>query len=140
MLSRTSKYALRVLALLALRSDDDGPLLRRELAEAVGAPSAYLAKILVTLSKAGYLRATRGAGGGYLLGKAAAELPLLPIIELFDGSQVNGTCLFSDTHSCSNADPANARTPWCEIHRTYISFLADTTLEKVVSCGWAALD
>lgn len=140
MLSRTSKYALRVLALLGMRSEDDGPLLRSELAAAVGAPSAYLAKILVTLSKAGYLKAVRGVGGGYSLARPPNSITLLPIIELFDGSQVNGTCLFSDSHMCSEADPAKARTPWCEIHRTYLTFLTTTSLEKVVSCGWAPLD
>ncbi len=140
MLSRTSKYALRVLALLGMRNEDDGPLLRSELAERVGAPSAYLAKILVTLSKAGFLKATRGAGGGYSLNKAPELITLLPIVELFDGSQLNGTCLFSDTHMCSETDPAKARTPWCEIHRTYLTFLTSTTLEKVVACGWAPLN
>ena len=57
MLSRTVKYALRTLAHLS-QSGQDGPLLRTELADKVGAPSHYLAKILVTLSKAGFLKAS----------------------------------------------------------------------------------
>jgi Rrf2 family transcriptional regulator, iron-sulfur cluster assembly transcription factor len=139
MLSRTSKYALRVLVQLG-SAKGERPLLRRELADAVGAPSAYLAKILVSLSKAGYLNAARGAGGGYTLAKPADSIVLLPIVELFDGAQAVGTCLFNDDHMCLDVDPARARTPWCEIHRSYLTFLTTTSLASVVSCGWEQLD
>lgn len=133
MLSRTVKYALRTLTHLAT-SEQDAPVLRKDLAEIVGAPSQYLAKILVSLSKAGYLHAVRGAGGGYRLAKPAESITMLEIVEIFDGSQGSGTCLFRDDRTCGGGPPSEAATPWCRVHRTYLEFLTSTTLKDAVTC------
>ncbi len=139
MLSRTVKYALRTLAHLS-QSGQDGPLLRTELADKVGAPSHYLAKILVTLSKSGFLTAARGTGGGYRLARPAAEITMLEIVELFDGSQVEGSCLFRDDVVCGGGAVSETTNPWCRVHRTYLEFLQTTTLADAVGCHFPTLD
>lgn len=133
MLSKTVKYALRTMAHLA-HPDSDGPMLRTDLAELVGAPSQYLAKILVSLSKAGFLSAVRGTGGGYRLARPADQIRMLDVVELFDGSQVEGSCLFRDDRICGGGPPAEASNPWCRVHRTYLEFLQTTTLADAVAC------
>jgi Rrf2 family transcriptional regulator, iron-sulfur cluster assembly transcription factor len=139
MLSRTVKYALRTLAHLS-QSDQEGPILRTDLAKRVGAPSQYLAKILVTLSKAGFLNAARGTGGGYRLARPAGEITMLEIVELFDGSQVEGSCLFRDDVVCGGGSVSETSNPWCRVHRTYLDFLQTTTLADAVGCHVPSFD
>ena len=58
MLSATSQYALRAMALLASRHRS-AAVLGREIARETGIPANYLCKILVGLNKAGIVAATR---------------------------------------------------------------------------------
>jgi len=139
MLSRTVKYALRTLAHLS-RAENGGPMLRADLAAVVGAPSQYLAKILVSLRKSGYLDAVRGTGGGYRLARAADQVTMLEIVELFDGSQTEGSCLFRDDRVCGGGPPSEGRTPWCKVHRTYLEFLETNTLADAVGCDGPLFD
>lgn len=134
MISRTSRYALRTLSVL-VGHGDKGPLLRRDLAELVGAPSQYLAKILVTLSKAGILQAARGTGGGYQLQVPADEISMFKVVELFDGKELVGACLFDDKHLCSDFEGQMHPTPWCNIHKTYLDFLNKTSIAELATCS-----
>lgn len=118
------------------RLEDKGPLLRRDLAVLVGAPSQYLAKILVSLSKAGFLTAARGAGGGYRLGVPSSRITMLAVVELFDGRELVGSCLFDDKHVCKQLaeEGDTVPTPWCSVHRTYLEFLEITTIDELAQC------
>ncbi|HVE93796.1 MAG TPA: Rrf2 family transcriptional regulator [Acidimicrobiales bacterium] len=56
------------------------------LAEFHGVPSAYLAKHLQALTRAGVLEAAPGRGGGYRLAKPAREISICDVVEAVDGS------------------------------------------------------
>jgi Rrf2 family protein len=83
MLTATSEHALRALAHLA-KLPEGASITGRELAERAGIPANYLSKILWTLGNAGIIDATRGSHGGYRLKRAAAEIHLIDVVELFD--------------------------------------------------------
>lgn len=57
----------------------------KALAEYHGVSESYLLKILKSLSAAGILRSLPGPKGGYTLGRPAASLTLLDIVEGVDG-------------------------------------------------------
>jgi Rrf2 family protein len=58
----------------------------KQLAEYYDLPGPYLAKQLQALVRAGVLAATTGPRGGFRLGRAAAEITLLQIVEAVDGA------------------------------------------------------
>ncbi len=52
----------------------------------------HLAKVMQMLVKGGYLKSTRGPGGGFTLGKDPADINLLEIYELIEGTISGRMC------------------------------------------------
>ena len=70
-----------------------------ELAEFQGISPAYLAKLFTTLRRAGLVEALEGAGGGYRLARAPADISVLDVIEALEGdkplfqcNEIRGNC------------------------------------------------
>lgn len=77
---------MRALAILAARSAA-APVQAQELAEAGQLPVKFLEQILLGLKRAGLLKSKRGAGGGYLLSRAAADISLAEVIRSVEGAE-----------------------------------------------------
>jgi Rrf2 family protein len=129
MLSTTAEYALR--ALISLAHEPDRAILGRDLAASSGVPANYLSKILLDLKKAGFVRAVRGTGGGYRLGRQPGEVHLMDVVEYIDGSAARPGCFLAGTDACSDADPCQAHEAWAVVRDQYVAFLESTTLEDV---------
>lgn len=85
--------------LLWLIGKDEAPMSTRDLADLQGISSAFLAKIMAKLEKAGVVRATEGARGGYVLARSPAEISFLAVVDaiegrkpLFDCQEIRGRC------------------------------------------------
>ncbi|HZD67799.1 MAG TPA: Rrf2 family transcriptional regulator [Actinomycetes bacterium] len=85
------EWALHICTLLAALPDD-AVLHREQLAEFYELPSTYLAKQLQQLARAGIVRPSYGAGGGYGLGRPANQITVLDVVEAIDGDQASFTC------------------------------------------------
>lgn len=78
MISKSSEYALRAVALLGDRSG--AALAAEELAERTKVPRRYLHRVLQDLAAAGIVRSKPGPGGGYELVRDTATLSLLEVV------------------------------------------------------------
>jgi Rrf2 family cysteine metabolism transcriptional repressor len=89
MLLFTSKveYALRAVVDLAARPDN-GATQSREIATRQGIPESYLDQLLSALRRAGLVRSTRGAAGGYTLAKPPHAITVGDVIRAFDGAHL----------------------------------------------------
>ncbi len=136
MLSLTCEHALRALVALA-SSAKDVPVVAADLSAEAGVPLKYLYKILGTLTKAGLLKASRGPKGGYRLARAADQIPLINIVELFDGINARPDCLFGGGRECSNKNPCSGHEPFKRVRQGINDFLESTTIADigVVSIG-----
>ena len=66
--STKGRYALRVMVCFAMKGQGEFiPL--KEIAESEGISQKYLESIMTTLSKAGFVDAVHGKGGGYRLNR-----------------------------------------------------------------------
>ena len=130
MLSTTSEYALRALALLA-RLPRGHSLLGRELAETAGIPPQYLSKIMLSLRNAGLVTAVRGTGGGYSLLRPADAIHLVDVVQLFDGPISRPMCLMGPNRECSEKHPCSGHASWAKVRDTYMEFLESTTLHQI---------
>lgn len=71
----------------------------QDLAEFQGVSSAYVAKLFTTLKCAGLVVALEGAGGGYRLARAAADISVLDVVQALEGNkplfqckEIRGNC------------------------------------------------
>jgi Rrf2 family protein len=94
-------------------------------------PENYLSKLLSVLRKAGIVAATRGSGGGYRLEIGALEVPLVKIIEMFDGPRVRPACLLGQEYRCSDENPCPAHNPWRGVREAYLGFIENTRLVDI---------
>ena len=134
MLSTTSEYALRALALLA-RAPRGHSLLGRELAQSAEIPPQYLSKIMLALRNAGLVTAVRGSGGGYSLLRPADAIYLSDVVQLFDGPAGRSMCLMGPSRECSEKHPCSAHASWANVRDAYLQFLEGTTLEQISAEG-----
>ncbi len=132
MISTTSEYALRALAHLS-RAPEGAAILGRDLARVTNIPANYLSKILLALRNAGYLTTARGSGGGYRLSKAADEIYLMEIVELFEGSKAKPVCFLSRNKDCGEQDACSAHKVWRELSMAYRGFLLTTSVRMISS-------
>lgn len=94
----------------------------QELAEFQGVSPAYVAKLFATLKRAGLVEALEGAGGGYRLVRAPADISVLDVIEALEGdkplfqcNEIRGGCaLFG------GQPPAWANRGLCSIHAVMV--------------------
>lgn len=117
MFSQTVEYALRAVVYLA---DQDGPRTAQEIAAVTKVPSAYLAKVLQNLARAGLVRSQRGPNGGCTLEKPADRLTIWDVLEAVEPIRRITTCpLDLETH----------RVKLCPLHKKLDDALAE--LERV---------
>jgi Rrf2 family protein len=70
----------------------DAALPAARLAEYHGVPSAYLAKHLQALARAGVLETVKGPRGGYRLARPATDISILDVVEAIDGDEPAFRC------------------------------------------------
>jgi Rrf2 family protein len=85
-ITRSGEYS--ILAVLAILREEQGgrsPVQVSEIATAFSLPTAYIARLLANLTRAGILRSTRGHGGGFQLRRDGQDITLLEVVEAADG-------------------------------------------------------
>jgi Rrf2 family transcriptional regulator, nitric oxide-sensitive transcriptional repressor len=78
MFSQTVEYALRAVVWLA--AHEGQPQTTQQVAAATLVPAGYLAKVMQSLGRVGLATAQRGRGGGFSLGRPAAQISVLEVI------------------------------------------------------------
>ncbi|RIK78321.1 MAG: transcriptional regulator [Planctomycetota bacterium] len=88
MFSQTVEYALR--AMVQLASDAPEASTTRQIAKKTKVPSAYLAKVLQSMRRAGLINSRRGVGGGVTLAQEPDEISLLDVIDAVEPLKRSG--------------------------------------------------
>ena len=130
MLSQTAEYALRTVLTIA-RQPAGEPVRTDVLASDLRIPRNYLSKILHRLAQEGVLVSTRGRGGGFVLARPAAQVPLLAIVGLFDSVEPVRQCLLGQP-VCSDADACEAHAQWRDVSERVARFFRDTTVADLL--------
>lgn len=90
MISQTSEYALR--AIVCLAHTPDAAMTAREIATLGKVPPGYMAKVLLSLARAGVVRSRRGLNGGFVLARPASEMTVLDVVNAVDPIRRIHTC------------------------------------------------
>ena len=116
-ISKGVEWACHAAALMAGLPEGQG--LRAEtLARYHEVPAAYMAKQLQALSKAGIVKSSRGARGGYRLAKAPVDINLWDITAAIEGRTMMFRCMEIRQNGPCPAKAAACKTP-CAIAQSF---------------------
>ena len=133
-----AEYGVRLLIQLGGQAGD-APVSLKAIAEAEHLPLAYLERIAALLKKAGLVAATRGAHGGYELGRPSAEITMDQVVLALEGAIAPMDCFFDDREGrvlCSHHTDAQAcatKLLWTRVQIGVIRSLQRTTLAELVA-------
>ena len=129
--STKGRYALRVMVCFAQKSGGEYiPL--KEIAEAEGISQKYLETIMTTLSKAGFVDAVHGKGGGYRLNRAPESYTIGSILKLTEGSLAAVSCTAQGPAACARTTCCQTKPMWDKLDRMIDEFFEDITLANLL--------
>ena len=128
-ISTRGRYGLRALLDLALHKGEE-PVLLKDIAKRQQISLPYLEHLITPLIAAGLVKSTRGARGGVLLLKPPAEIKLVEVIELFEGSVAPVDCV-NNPKICSRSALCATRDVWGEMKEAMIQVLDCMTLQDL---------
>lgn len=116
MFSKTCEYALRAILYIAQKTDEKTRIGIKEIAEEIGSPTHFIAKILQDLSRKGIVQSVKGPNGGFYLNDKSKKQPLINVIIAVDGDKVFKNCTLG-LGQCSKEKP-------CPLHHEFESIKA----------------
>jgi Rrf2 family transcriptional regulator, iron-sulfur cluster assembly transcription factor len=112
MFSKSTEYALRAIIYLAQKSSLEQKIGINELADAIGSPRSFTAKILQKLTKDNKLiSSSTGPSGGFFLTDQAKKKSLLHVLTLLEDEGIITGCILG-LKECSGVNP-------CPLHFQY---------------------
>jgi Rrf2 family protein len=136
--SAKTEYGVRLMVRLG-REQGGEPTSLKAAAEDERLPLPYLEHVVADLKRAGLVTSTRGAHGGYRLGRPAEEIAMDEVVLALEGSIAPMDCfesLPSERVACSHeADAGNCSTRllWMRVQGGVIKALQGTTLAELVT-------
>ena len=129
--STKGRYALRVMVHFATKGTEEYiPL--KEIAEAESISQKYLETIMTTLSKAGFVDAVHGKGGGYRLNRKPEHYTVGSILKLTEGSLAAVSCTTQGPAACSRAECCQTKPMWEKLDRMIDEFFEGITLADLL--------
>ena len=132
--STKGRYALRVMLSFAQRSGGEYiPL--KEIAEAEGISQKYLESIMTILSKADFVDAVHGKGGGYRLNRNPEDYTVGSILKLTEGSLAAVSCTSQGAAACSRTTCCQTLPMWEKLEKMIDEFFEGITLADLLKEG-----
>jgi Rrf2 family protein len=113
-----AEYGLICALHLARRAAQE-PMTGRELAAQERLPADYVEQILLRLRRAGVVRSTRGAHGGYVLARPAEFISVRDVIAASEGTTFDLHCVSHpvEEERCSASHQCSIRPVWLLLQR-----------------------
>ena len=129
--STKGRYALRVMVSFAQRGREEYiPL--KEIAEEEGISQKYLESIMTVLSKAGFVDAVHGKGGGYRLNREPEQYTVGSILKLTEGSLAAVSCTSQGPAACSRSTCCQTKPMWDKLDAMIDEFFEGITLQDLL--------
>ena len=127
MISTKGRYALRVLIDLA-EQGKQGYVPLKEIAKRQGISQKYLESIMTVFSKADYVEALHGKGGGYRLNRPPAEYKVGDLLRLIEGTLAPVSCLECGAKPCENAAECRTLPMWTKLNDIVTDYLDNVSI------------
>ena len=110
----------------------EGPIELKEIAKKENISLKYLEQVINPLRADGFVKAIRGAKGGYSLAKPPSEICLYDVIETLEGPLNLLECL-GDPKACQKVSFCVTREIWKEVSDAISKIFYSVTLEDMVN-------
>jgi Rrf2 family protein len=104
----------------------------KEIAETEGISQKYLEAIMTVLSKAGFVDAVHGKGGGYRLNRPAGEYTVGSILKLTEGSLAAVSCTAQGPTACNRSTCCQTKPMWEKLDVMINDFFEGITLADLL--------
>ncbi len=130
-MSTRGRYALRAMLDLALH-DDEGPVLRHDIATRQELSADYVAQLFQHLSAVGLAKGVKGPGGGYRLARDPATIRVGDIVRAVEGPIAAVQCItLGSQPTCRRAEGCTTRLLWGQLSELIAQFLDATSLREL---------
>ncbi len=103
--STKGRYGLKAIIDVATHGAESCCVTIKSISERQGIPENYLEQLMATLKKAGFVKSTRGAQGGYVLSRRPEEISVGDLLRTLEGPLVLVDCDSNkQTKSCGSGD------------------------------------
>jgi FeS assembly SUF system regulator len=130
-LSRLTDYAVVVLVRLSVAQ---GVATSTEVAASVGIPEPTVAKVLKALAGQGLVTSTRGAHGGYRLGRPLSEIAISQVIVAIDGPIALTSCV-DGASGCDSLSLCPMAGRWDPVNDAIRTALSNTSLADMAAAS-----
>ena len=131
-LSKMTDYAVVCLSMLARKPGSS--MSATELSKETGLALYTVQKLLKLLvSKTDFIKAIRGALGGYMLNRNSSEISVVEIIEALDGPITLTSCVDKSESFCEASDICFLGGKWNKINEIIRKSLNDISLKELLS-------
>ena len=131
-LSKMTDYAVVCLGMLARKPGSS--MSATELSKETGLALYTVQKLLKLLvSKSDFIKANRGALGGYMLNRNSSEISVVEIIEALDGPITLTSCVDNSESFCESSDICFLGGKWNKINEIIRKSLNDISLKELLS-------
>jgi Rrf2 family transcriptional regulator, cysteine metabolism repressor len=138
MFSTKAEYGVRVMIALGRRRGQ-GPVSLAEIADSESLPLGYLEHLVTGLRKAELVSSTRGARGGYELGRSPEKITMAEVVNALEGTVTPMQCFTEPVtgrvlcnHELDGYDHCATRLLWTRVQGGVMRALEQTTLEELV--------
>jgi len=129
-LTRKTEYAIRAILYLSSKKPNTKAM-AKEISDKMDIPKQFLAQVMLSLNHHGYVRAIRGANGGFILAKKPGSINLLEIIEAIEGKVFLNNCLVSRSE-CPSQTVCPITDVWGEAQAALLKVLKRATFSALV--------
>lgn len=130
-ISTKGRYALRLMIDLALH-DDGAYVTLKEISSRQNISIKYLEQIVTLLSRARFLKSTRGPQGGYRLVKPPEEYTAGDILRVTEGSLAPVSCLNDAPNQCGRFQQCSTVSFWKGLFQAVNQYVDSVTLKDLV--------
>ena len=127
-----SKYGMRMMVQIAAQPEGRAAPLKAN-ARKLNISEKYLEQIVIPLTRAGYLKSQRGAGGGYVMGMPPEQLTAGMVIAALEGEDSQRACVGEIPGGCPRADTCSVISLWRKINEATASITAAVTIADLAA-------
>ena len=130
-IAKKGRYAIRIMLDLALNNTGDFiPLKDVSLRQDITVK--HLEQIINPLCKAGFLKSSRGAGGGYRIARDASEYKIGDILRVMEGNLSPVACLEDTPNECPRSKDCLTLPFWEGLNKVIKDYVDGVTLKDLL--------
>lgn len=129
LITRNTDYAVRALCFISTHKERFASV--TELVYELGIPKPFLRRLLQTLTKSGFLKSYKGLGGGFELLLPPDKIPVIDIMEIFQGAFSINKCFFKKG-LCPDRKSCLLKTKIDAIEKSVMTQLRAITLKDLI--------